>query len=99
MRMIAMRLKQIDEMLHPMPGWVATPTLTPSDAIATASVGTQRGMRERSRREEIQRSAAPTISVAASVRRIAENYRAITGRARRPVGCTRYGIEKRVAIR
>ena len=99
MRMIAMRLKQIDEILQPMPGWVATPTLTPSDAIATASVGTQRGMRERSRREVYQRSPAPMISVAASMRRIAENYRAITGRARRPVGCTRYGIEKRVAIR
>jgi hypothetical protein len=72
MRMIAMRLKQMDEMLQPMPGCVATATLTPSDAIAMASVGTQRGMRERSRREENQRSAAPMIRVAASVSRIRE---------------------------
>ena len=99
MRMIAIRLKQIDEILQPMPGWVATPTLTPSDAIATASVGTQRGMRERSRREENHRSPAPMISVAASVRRIAESYRATTGRAHGPAAVALGGIEPLVATR
>ena len=64
--MIAMRLKQIDEMLQPIPGWDATATLTPKDAIAMASVGTHRGTRERSRREANQSSAAPTMSVAAN---------------------------------
>ena len=64
--MIAIRLKQIDEMLQPIPGCEATATLTPSDAIAIASVGTHGGTRDRSRREANQSRAAPTISVAAN---------------------------------
>ena len=63
---MAIRLKQIDEMLQPRPGCVATATLMPSDAIAMASVGTHGGTRDRSRREANQRRSAPTISVAAS---------------------------------
>jgi len=64
--MIAMRLKQIDEMLQPIPGSEATATLMPKDAIAMASAGTHRGTRDRSRRDANQRSAAPTMSVAAN---------------------------------
>ena len=64
--MIAMRLKQIDEILQPIPGREATPTLIPSDAIATASVGTHCGTRDRSRREANQSRTAPTMSVAAT---------------------------------
>jgi hypothetical protein len=77
MRMIAMRLKQMDEMLQPIPDCVATATLTPSDAMAMASEGTHRGTRERSRREENQSSRPPMMRVAASVNRIAETYVAI----------------------
>jgi len=61
-----MRLKQIDEMLQPIPGSEATATLTPRDAIAMARVGTHRGTRDRSRREANQSRAAPTMSVAAN---------------------------------
>jgi len=68
--MMAMRLKQIEEMLHPIPGRDATATLMPRDAIATESVGTHGGTRDRSRREVNQRRAAPTMSVAANVSRM-----------------------------
>jgi hypothetical protein len=64
---IAMRLKQIEEMLQASPGWVLAAVLRPSDAIATARTGTHAGTRSRSRREATQSSAAPTSSVAASV--------------------------------
>ena len=75
---IAMMLKQIDEMLQPIPGCVATATLTPSEPIAMASVGTHWGMRDFSRREAIQSSRAPTIRVAASGSRMRGNYQATT---------------------
>ena len=68
--MIAMRLKQIEEMLQPIPDWDATATLTPKDAIAMASVGTHRGTRDRSRRDANQSRAAPTMSVAANGNRM-----------------------------
>jgi len=64
--MIAMRLKQIDEILQPIPGRDATATLMPRDAIAMASVDTHRGTRDCSRREASQSSTAPTTSVAAN---------------------------------
>ena len=68
-RMMAMRLKQIDEMLQPMPGCDAAAVLTPSDPMAMASVGTHFGTRDRSRRDANQSASAPTRSVAASVNR------------------------------
>jgi hypothetical protein len=72
-KMIAMRLKQMDEILQPIPGREATATLTPKDAIAMASVGTHRGTRDRSRRDANQSSAAPTMSVAANGSRMIRN--------------------------
>ena len=63
--MMAIRLKQIDEMLQPTPRREATATLIPSDPIASASVGTHRGTRDRSRREANQSAIAPMMRVAA----------------------------------
>jgi hypothetical protein len=70
--MIAMRLKQIDEMLHPTPGCVAAATLTPSDPMAIASVGTHAGTRDPSRFDANQSSSAPMMRVAARGRRMGE---------------------------
>lgn len=42
---IAMRLKQIDEMLHAIPTCVLAAVLSPSAAMATASTGTHGGTR------------------------------------------------------
>ena len=67
--MIAMRLKQIDEMLQPTPAREAAATLKPSAAMATASGDTQEGMRDRSRRDASHRTAAPTRRVAANASR------------------------------
>ena len=69
-RMMAIRLKQIDEMLQPRPGCDAAAVLIPRAAIAIANVGTHCGTRARSRRDANQSRIAPTRSVAASTRRI-----------------------------
>ena len=62
---IAIRLKQIDEMLQPMPCCDEAATLRPSAPIAIARGGTNRGTRERSRRDVNQSRSEPTTSVAA----------------------------------
>src|SRR4051812_12340588 len=64
MSTIAIRLKQIDEMLQPTPGSDDAATLRPSAPIAIASDGTHRGTRDRSRLDANHRRAAPTSSVA-----------------------------------
>ena len=67
---MAMTLKQMDEMLQPMPGRDAAPTLMPSAAMAMARMETQPGTRDRSRRDANQSRVAPRSRVAASARGI-----------------------------